>query len=183
MGEDSELLDELDENGQFLGHTVKRGDAHKNGNWHRAVVLYLVSSKNQVLLQRRSLKKKKWPGYWDLTSGGHVDAGELGLGSAIRELEEELGISVEVKDVRYIAGRRTQTEKFGMVDKHHNEYYVAFKDVDVKDIKLNKDEVEEAKWFDLSEFKKMVKAKDEKLTAKWAAYEFLLKYIDTYGKN
>jgi 8-oxo-dGTP pyrophosphatase MutT (NUDIX family) len=57
-----------------------------------------------------------------------VEAGEFGLMSAIRELEEELGIKVKPKDVRYIGCRRTQTQKFGMNDNHFNEYFLAFKD-------------------------------------------------------
>jgi len=175
-----ELFDELDDNGEFTGKTIGRDLAHKNGNYHRAVVLYLVNSRKQVLLQRRSFSKKKWPGYWDVTSGGHVDAGELGLMSAIRELEEELGIKVKPQDVRYIAGRRTQTEKFEMRDYHHNEYFVAFKDVPIAKIKLQKSEVEEVRWIDFEEFKNMVRSKDSSLTEKWAAYEMLIKYLERY---
>ena len=176
-----ELFEALDENGEFAGEIVGRDEAHKTGVRHRAVVLYLVNSKKQVLLQRRSLSKKKWPGYWDVTSGGHVDAGELGLFSAIRELKEELGIVVKPQDVRYVCCRLTNHKQEGMLDNHVNEYFVAFKDIGIKDIKLQKGEVEEVKWIDFKVFKDMVKNRDSSLTTKWGAYEMLIKYIEKYG--
>ncbi|MDR0461819.1 MAG: NUDIX domain-containing protein [Christensenellaceae bacterium] len=177
-----ELFDVLNENGEFTGETISREKAHVDGTYHRAVVLFLVNSKKQVLLQKRSLSKKKWGGYWDVTSGGHVEAGELGLMSAIRELDEELGIKVKPEDVRYIGCRRTQTPKFGMNDNHFNEYFVAFKEVNVMKVKLQKDEVDEVKWIDFADFKNMVRNKNASLTEKWAAYEYLIMFIE-YGQN
>jgi len=174
-----ELFDELNEDGEFTGRTVGRDVAHKDGIWHRAVVLFLVNSKGQVLLQKRSRHKKKWPSCWDVSSGGHVDAGELGMMSAIRELREELGISVDAKDVRFISGYRSNNGG----DAHHNEFYVAFKDVDPKDIKMQESEVEEFKWIDFVAFKKMVHKKDPSLTTKWEAYEALIRYVEKYGAN
>ena len=176
-----EEFDVLDENGEFTGEIVERDKAHSEGMMHRAVVLFLVNSKKQILLQKRSLKKKKWPGYWDVTSGGHVDAGELGLFSAVRELEEELGIKVEPQDVRYICCRRTDTRVAGMIDKHMNEYFVAFKDIDIRDIKMQVGEVEEVNWVDYDVFKTMVTNKESSITPKWAAYEMLIKYLERYG--
>jgi len=176
-----EFFDELDENGEFTNKVVNRDDAHKSGAWHRAVVLFLVNSKKQVLMQKRSRFKKKWPSCWDVSSGGHVDAGELGLFSAIRELDEELGIKVEPKDVRYISCYRSNSKNEKTWDAHFNEFFVAFKDVGAKSIKLQEAEVEEAKWIDYEKFKQMTKAKDTSLTEKWEAYNALISYIDRYG--
>jgi isopentenyl-diphosphate delta-isomerase type 1 len=176
-----EKLDVLDENGDFTGKSVSREEAHLNGDWHRAVVLFIVNSKKQVLLQKRSTDKKKWPGCWDVTSGGHVDAGELGLMAAVRELYEELGIKIEPKDVRYISGCRSNNRDGKMRDAHFNEFFVAFKDVDTKDIKMQESEVEAFNWVDFEEFKKLIRNKDPKLTTKWEAYKALIDYIEKYG--
>lgn len=176
-----EIFDVLDDNGEFVGKTVNRDDAHKNGIWHRAVVLFLVNSKKQVLMQKRSRFKKKWPSCWDVTSGGHVDAGELGLFSAIRELDEELGIKVKPREVRYISGCRSNQKTEKMWDAHINEFFVAFKDIDAKDVKLQESEVEEFKWIDFEDFKKMTKNRINSLTEKWEAYDALIKYIEKYG--
>lgn len=176
-----EFFDVLDENGEFVGEVVSRDDAHKNGVWHKAVVLFLVNSNKQVLMQKRSRFKKKWPSCWDVSSGGHVDAGELGLFSAIRELKEELGIEVKPQDVRYISGCRSNNKNEKMWDAHFNDFFVAFNDADISNIKLQESEVEEVRWIDYEEFKEMVTKKDSSLTTKWEAYEALIRYIERYG--
>lgn len=41
---------------------------------------------------------------WDVTVGGHVDAGEFGRQSLIREVKEELGIDITDDDIKYLVG-------------------------------------------------------------------------------
>ena len=175
-----EMIDVLTEDGEFTGKVINREEAHKVGAWHRAICLFLVNSKKQVLIQKRSRYKKKWPGCWDVSSGGHVDAGEFGDTSAIRELYEELMVKVEPQDVRYLGGYRSNDKNERMWDCHFNEFFAAFKDVDIKDIKLQESEVEEAKWIDFEEFKKLTRSKDPSFTTKWEAYEALIRYIERY---
>ena len=173
-----EIFDELDERGEPTGRTVTRDEAHKNGIWHRAVCLFLVNGKRQVLMGRRSYTKKLWPGCWDVSSGGHVDAGETGLACAVREMYEELGIKIDPRDVRYIGGYCSNNKSEKMWDKHFNEFYIAHKDVDVADIKMQQGEIEEIKWIDFDEFKKLTQGRDSSLTTKWEAYDALIHYIE-----
>lgn len=60
---------------------------------HRAAHIWLVDDKGGLLLQRRSEFKDTFPGRWDVSVGGHVDAGEEIGPTAVRELEEELGLT------------------------------------------------------------------------------------------
>jgi len=173
-----EMFEELDERGKYTGRVVSREDAHKNGNWHRAVLLFVVNSKNQVLMQKRSKHKKQWPGCWDGTGGGHVDAGELGMFSVIRELHEELGIKVQPCDVRYIGAYLSEQKNEKIFNRHFNEFYVAHKDVDIKTVKVQEDEVEAVKWVDYKEFKKWTQSRSPQLTEKWEAFEALVRYLD-----
>ena len=46
----------------------------------------------ELLLQRRALHKESWPGMWDISAAGHVEAGGSALTTAQRELWEELGL-------------------------------------------------------------------------------------------
>jgi len=179
----NETFDILDENGGFTGLVLSRDEAHKTGAWHRAVALYLVNSKKQVLLQKRSKHKRTWAGCWDFTCGGHVDAGELGLASIIREAEEELGIDLSASEVRYMCGYRSDNKNEKMWDRHHNEYYIALKDIDIAKIKLQQGEVDEIKWVDYADFKKMVAQKDSTLTSKWHAHEAFVRYFERYGDS
>ena len=88
----SEYFDVLNEKGEYTGKVESRDVCHKEGLWHKAVAVFVVNSKGQVLLQKRSAKKKMWPNMWDITAGGHVDSGEFGFESIIREIKEELVI-------------------------------------------------------------------------------------------
>ena len=176
-----EYFDVLDENGGFTGEIIERDKAHEIGAWHRAVGLFIVNSKNQVLSQRRSKHKKLWPDCWDYTAGGHVDAGELGLASVVREAEEELGIKLDLSDVHYISSYRSDKKHGSIWDRHFNEYYIAFKDVDIKDIKLQEGEVEDIKWLDYKDFRQMIVSRDKSLTTKWECHDALVRYFDRYA--
>ena len=174
-----ELFDVLDEDGRRTGETVTRDEAHAKGIYHRAVVLYLVNDKNQVLMQKRSKTLKVWPGCWDVTSAGHVDAGELSEDCAIRELYEELGIKVEPQDMRYIGAYRSNKIHGTIHDCHFNEFFVAHKDVDTKDIKLQLSEVEQIKWVNFADFKRLTQSRDSSLTSKWEAFDSLIRYMES----
>ena len=45
-----------------------------------------------LLLQNEAKKKDSFPGCYDISSAGHISAGDEPLETALRELEEELGI-------------------------------------------------------------------------------------------
>ena len=53
--------------------------------------LLVVNAARQVFLHKRSKTKDLFPGVWDSSAAGHVGAGEDYDGTAVRELEEELG--------------------------------------------------------------------------------------------
>ena len=146
------------------------------------VLLFVVNSKNQILMQKRSAKKELWPGCWDGTGGGHVDAGEIGLTCAIRELREELNIDLCPRDVHYIGGYRSDKKHGEIHNRHFNEFFVAHKDVDVKDIKLQKSEVDEVRWIDFAEFKRWTQSCSPELTTKWEAFDSLVRYLDGKGE-
>jgi isopentenyldiphosphate isomerase len=88
-----ELLWQVDEHDRPLG-PCRRGDAHRLALRHRAVHILVYDAAGDVFLQKRSLAKDINPGLWDTSAAGHVDYGEDYDGCAMRELREELGITV-----------------------------------------------------------------------------------------
>jgi len=80
-----EYFEVLNQKGEYTGEVETREKCHKEGLWHKAVVIFIINSKSQVLLQKRSATKKLWPNMWDVTAGGHVLAGEMGLQAILRE--------------------------------------------------------------------------------------------------
>ncbi len=87
-----ELLDVVNENGEVI-NTLPRSEIHGNPSLlHRVVHVLVFNSKDELLLQKRSMKKDVAPGRWDTSVGGHVDSGETIEEALLRETEEELGI-------------------------------------------------------------------------------------------
>lgn len=91
-----ELFDLVNERDEVIG-VVRRGDAHHNLSLlHRSVQILVVDSAGRILLQRRSLAKDLFPGYYCASASGHVMAGDDYVTTARRELGEELGIEAEL---------------------------------------------------------------------------------------
>lgn len=88
-----ELFDLVDLDDNVIGQ-VRRGEAHSNPTLiHRSVQILVFASDGRLLLQRRSMTKDLFPGYYCASASGHVASGEDYLATAERELVEELGIS------------------------------------------------------------------------------------------
>ena len=114
-----ELFDVIDSKGNPTGQIVSREKAHAEGIPHRTAHIWIIREKEgrvQILLQKRSQNKDSFPGKFDTSSAGHIQAGDEPLESAIRELKEELGISA-VPEQLHFAGtsqyllQKNSTEK------------------------------------------------------------------------
>lgn len=173
--ENFEVLNEL---GEFTGEVASREECHKKGLYHKAVVVFIINSKKEVLIQQRSEKKKLWPNKWDITAGGHVDAGEFGYEAVIREAKEEIGIDIKVSDLIFIGCSISKVLQKGMVDNHFNEFYIVKRDLNIKDINLQVEEVQDIKWIANNELIKMIEKRSEELTAKWNCWDYLQKYLE-----
>ena len=104
-----EMLDIVDENGVPTGQSVPRTTAHAEGLRHRTSHVWIVRRKNgrvQVLLQMRCAAKDSYPGCYDISSAGHIPAGAEFVGSALRELREELGVTAAPADLHECGLRR-----------------------------------------------------------------------------
>ena len=98
-----EEFDLLDEQGNKTGVSCPRSTVHALGYFHKAVHIWVICPHTrEVLLQRRAACKDSWADMLDVSSAGHVSAGENSLPSALRELEEELGLVVEGARLDYV---------------------------------------------------------------------------------
>lgn len=92
---EEELLDVLTKTGEKTGISKSRRDVHRDGDYHRAVHVWIYAENTrELLLQKRADCKDSWPALWDISSAGHISAGDSSLISAMRELHEELGIDL-----------------------------------------------------------------------------------------
>ena len=175
-----EKIDVLNELGEFTGEVATRDECHKNGLWHRAVYAFIIDAKGNILLQKRSNNKKLWPNMWDVTVGGHVDAGEFGRQALIREVKEELGILINDDDIKYLVGSTSINEQGDIINKHYNEFYLITKNIDISDIKIQKEEVSEVRYFSKDELLKRISNNYEDLTEKTGPWNFLTKILERY---
>lgn len=88
---DDEIFDVVDLADQVVGRQTRRL-VHARNLLHRAVHVIVLDPAGRVFLQKRSMAKDSWPGRWDSSCSGHLDAGEDYLPAAIRELREEIGV-------------------------------------------------------------------------------------------
>jgi len=178
-----EYFDVLNEKGEYIGSTETREKCHKEGLWHRAVVVFILNEKNQVLLQRRSPNKKMWPNLWDISAGGHVLAGEFGFQAIIRECEEELGIKLDKKEITFLGASTSINEKGEIINKHFNEYYIANKEINPNELNLQQEEVAEVKWVDQAEITQRIQNNYDGITDKQGCWKYLLKYYEWLKKQ
>lgn len=112
---DDEILDVFDERGGHAG-TKRRGDVHRDGDWHLAFHLWVVAPAG-VLFQRRARGKSSWPGYLDASAAGHLVAGEA-IRDGVREAEEQLGAAFAFEDLQPLGIYRVvDTERSGVVNR------------------------------------------------------------------
>lgn len=86
-----ELVDVVDEQDRVVGR-VTRAEMRRRNLLHRAVYLLIRNSRGDFFVHRRTTTKDVYPGYWDVTVGGVVAAGESYDEAARREVAEEVGI-------------------------------------------------------------------------------------------
>lgn len=86
-----EIFDIVDEHDNVIGQAT-RGEVHRQWLRHRAVHILVFNDKGEIFLQKRSRKKDLYPGCWDSSAAGHLDAGEDYAHAAVRELREEIGL-------------------------------------------------------------------------------------------
>ncbi|MDF2887690.1 MAG: hydrolase [Lacrimispora sp.] len=136
-----ELWDIYDENRVETGRTHVRGVSLEKGDYHLIADIWTVNHKNQILLTRRH-PDKPYGLMWECT-GGSVLAGETTKEGALRELLEEAGIHAEKEDLKLIHSIRLR-ERF--VDT-----YITRQNITMKDVKLQAEEVVDAKFVTFDE--------------------------------
>lgn len=173
-----EYFDVLDEQGNKTGRTKPRSAVHRDGDWHRAVNIFIITPQNEVLLQRRSLTKDSYPGKLDISCGGHLSAGDDIETAAIRELEEELGMQISPQDLIHLATFRSSTRPApDFINNSFNEMFVVFRDLDPTKLKLQAEEVAEVILVPLSKFSDMVNRHDPDLVLHDRMYAKLSEFL------
>lgn len=122
-----ELFDVLDADGNKTGDVKPRAGVHRDGDWHRAMHLWVVlweGDTPRIVLQRRGARKDTNPGLVDVSVAGHVRAGET-VYSALREAREEIGLEVTADEVEELGSRRCDKSGPGWIDREFQNVFVS----------------------------------------------------------
>jgi 8-oxo-dGTP diphosphatase len=157
-----EIWDILDEDGVKTGKTMVRGEKITPGDYYLAVHIWIRNSRGEYLIQKRAEDKTLWPGMWAATGGAAV-SGETSMQSALREVEEELGIKPVEHNMVFIS-RIKKTNWF-------TDLWVLEQEMQLENIVMQKEEVCDVRWVTKQEIYSMVTDKE------FVAYDYLESFL------
>lgn len=147
MNEDP-IMEYVDENDNVIG-CLPRSEIRKQKKSYRLIAVFVFNDKGQLLVQKRSSQLKRFPNYYESSVGGHVELGESYEEAALREMKEELGIK---KPLKFVKKKKITYEEV-------TKFVTLFECSTNQKLKIDKQEVKEAKFMDISQIKAMIKDK------------------------
>ena len=165
-----ELVDIYNDKHEKLNYTKGRKELEE-GEYRLSCFVWIINNKDEILIQQRLATAKKCPNMWETASGG-ATAGDDALSGAMRELEEELGIKANKKNLRFI-GSFARINDFV-------EVFLLKSNVKIEKLKLQEDEVQAAKWVRIEEFEKIIEEGNASDTSFSLFKEYYEKYYNRY---
>jgi len=177
-----EILDILNEKGEKIGVTKEKDQVHIDGDWHRAVHIWFINPKGELLIQRRSKTKINHPNMWDISAAGHVSAGEDSKISALREIEEEVGIRLKESDLQHLGSltQRSVLNERTYINNEYNDVYLVEMEIDTGKLNLQVGEVEEVRLIPWKEFRRWVQDKKEDVVPHPGEYKLLFEHLEKH---
>lgn len=158
-----ELIDILDEDGSPTGKTELKSVVHANGLFHPTIHVWCYSLDGYLLLQQRGRHKETYPLKWDVSAAGHIGAGESIEIGALRECQEELGLTIKIENLEKITiYKKEKKHDNGIFDREFTHVFIYQLNRNVK-LTKQESEVEALKWFSIKEFKSWINQKHEGL--------------------
>jgi isopentenyldiphosphate isomerase len=177
-----EYLDVYDEAGKKTGEVVERNEAHRKGILHKVVHVWIINSKNELLMQKRSKNKDLNPDKWYVSMGGHIESGETNAQTIIREFKEELALDVssQIGDVEYLHTFKEAiiANEGAFWDYAFYDVHVLRREVDLSQLLLQEDEVQEVKFMGCEDFKRAVLERDETFWIHEEGFDMLFAALD-----
>lgn len=179
-----EYFDLLDENGNKTGKTKLRTEVHRDGDWHKAVHIWIINNNGDILLQRRCATKDSNPNMLDISSAGHLSAGDDSLSGAIRELKEELNLDIIKEELQFIKTlKRSSKYTSTFINNEFDDLYILRTNKSIDDMKFQEDEISEIFFVPYKQFKEMVNNRQPDLLRHDEEFEILFSLFDNEYDN
>lgn len=155
----NELIDILNSD-LTVQKTCLKSYAHMHGQLHASVHIWFYTLSNEILLQKRANSKIAFPNLWDVSVAGHISSGEKAITAAIRETEEEIGLTISEADLKFI-GNFKEFFKHGdsFIDNEIHYIYLSQLNNKLSDLAIQKDELSDLRLININEFKKFINNK------------------------
>ena len=128
--------------------TMVRGEQTPEGFYRMVVHVCIFDSEGRMLIQQRQPFKRGWSNLWDISVGGSAVSGDSSRSAAERETFEELGLVIDLKNVR-----PTLTIHF---EHGFDDIYVLTMPVNLSSLKLQYEEVQAVRWASEDEILQMI---------------------------
>ncbi len=144
----------VDENDNIIGYK-ERAEIDYKKDIYRISALWVTNSKGEILVAQRKLTKDKDPGMWDPAAAGTVEEYETYESNIYKEAQEEIGLTGETFLLGPKQRRFTPRQYFC-------QWYTVILDRDIKDFKIQEDELEQITWIPEEQLVQEVKENPEK---------------------
>ena len=138
----------VNENDEQIGLMPKL-EAHEKAQLHRAFSIFILNSKNEVMLQQRASEKYHSPLLWTNTCCSHQREGETNIQAGNRRLGEEMGFSAELKELFHFIYKAPFEN--GLTEHELDHVMIGYFEGEPN---INPEEVESWKWMNIDEIKK-----------------------------
>jgi isopentenyldiphosphate isomerase len=138
----AEYFDIYNESMELIG-TELRSEVHKHGYWHKSFQCWFIvkeNEKNYILFQRRHSSKDTYPNLLDVSSAGHLSAGEK-IEDGVRELEEELGIAVKYDELIPLGVIIEKKMEEYFIDNEFANVFLYYCEIPMEEFRLQAEEV------------------------------------------
>ena len=135
----------LDDHGREIGTAPKASVHGSDTALHLAFSCHIVDERGRVLVTRRALDKRTWPGVWTNSFCGHPRPAEPILHAVHRHADHELGITLRDIELALPLFRYRATDPNGVVEHEICPVYIARTD---DDLRLNPLEAIDYHWVD-----------------------------------
>jgi isopentenyl-diphosphate delta-isomerase len=143
----------LDDDGRPIGSADKAEVHHRDTPLHLAFSCYVGDGQGRLLVTRRALGKRTWPGVWTNTVCGHPAPGEDPVAAVSRRARQELGLDLVGLRLVLPRFRYRATMADGTTENELCPVYVA---TTVDPVRPDPSEVENAEWVAWLEFRRSV---------------------------
>ena len=156
---DAEKVILVDEHDRPVGEAEKLEAHSGSGALHRAISVFVMSPKGELLLQRRAHEKYHFAGLWSNTCCTHPRPGESTAAAARRRLREEMGVDCDLEEAFSFTYEARSLN--GLIEKEFDHVFLG---TYAGPIRFDPHEVAEFRWVDVASLAQEMAAEPERFT-------------------